>query len=120
MTSEENQYLDFRLSKTDSLPQLHRWDGYRRKIIFRNTIEVLRVGFKNQENRMISSKFCVDRKGDFVYVEILPESNADIPQGRVSDVLKGFAGYRVEPDTLAPLIECGKILLKIKSIHSLD
>jgi len=119
MSSEEVEYLDFRLSKIDSIPDLNRFNTIERPVVYRNTIEVLRIGFVSQEDKIISSKFCVDREGKGVYAKLLPETNASIPKGKIYNVLKGIAGYKVKADTLAPLIECGKITIKIKKLNSL-
>ena len=119
MSDEENEYLDFRLSRLDSIPH-YRWNGSSRPVVHRNTKSVLRVGFGDQENKMIVSKFCVDRKGVVVYAELDPKTDALIPEGGVRDVLKGISGYKVAPDTLAPLVECGLLTIRIKKINSIN
>lgn len=91
-----------------------------RRVTYRNTTQVLAVGFGNQEGKVISAKFCVNRAGKITYAEILDdETNAIIPFGKTKDVLRGIYGYRVESDLKAPREECGKLTIKIKQIAAL-
>ena len=91
-----------------------------RRVIYRNTTEVLAVGFENQEGKVISAKFCVNRAGKITYAEIMDdETNAIIPFGKIKDVLRGIYGYRVEADLKAPREECGMLTIRIKEISAL-
>jgi len=91
-----------------------------RRVVYRNTKEILKVGFGNQEGKVISAKFCVNRAGKITYAEILDdETNAFIPLGKEKDVLRGIYGYRVETDLRAPKEECGKLKIVIQEINAL-
>lgn len=91
-----------------------------RKVIYRNTTAVLKVGFENQMGKIITAKFCVNRAGKITYAEILDdETNAIIPLGKERQVLKGIYGYKVEPDRSAPPEQCGKLTIKLQKIDAL-
>ena len=91
-----------------------------RRVIYRNTKEVLDVGFENQEGKVISAKFCVNRAGKIIYAEILDdESNAIIPFGKEKSVLRGIYGYKLEADLKAPKEECGKMTIRIQQIDAI-
>lgn len=97
-------------------------DGvFGRRVIYRNTLEILKVNFQNQEGKVIVSKFCVDRSGRVTYAELVDEeSNAIIPNGREGrrQVLKGVYGYKVEPDPTASKEQCGKLTIRLQNIDA--
>ena len=117
MNETESEYLDKLLLLPDSLQyDIDLYKGLR-KVVYRNTKEVLMADLENQENKLISAKFCVDRKGQIIYTELLKETNAIIESGSISDVLRGIAGYLVSQDTLAPIVQCGKMNIRINKIN---
>ncbi len=90
-----------------------------RRVIYRNIAEILRVGFQNQEGKRIVAKFCVNRAGIVTYAELLDmETTAIIPAGKDKAVLKGFYGYKVEPDPKAPSEQCGKLAVLLDNINA--
>jgi outer membrane biosynthesis protein TonB len=90
-----------------------------RRVIKRNITEILSVGFENQEGRLITAKVCVNRGGNVIYAELLDlETDATIPRGKEKDVLKGFYGYKYEPDPKAPSEQCGKLKVRLQRINA--
>ncbi len=90
-----------------------------RRIKNRNINEVLRVGFENQEGKLIVAKFCVNRKGIVTFAELLDfETTAIIPEGKAKDVLRGIYGYTVEPQADAPAEQCGKLKIRLQTINA--
>jgi len=90
-----------------------------RRVIKRNITEILSVGFENQEGKLITAKVCVNRAGNVTYAELLDfETDAVIPRGKDRDVLKGFYGYKYEPDPKAPAEQCGKLKVRLQKINA--
>ena len=81
-----------------------KYDGsgrgvFGRKVVHRNYKDILAVGFGNQEGKRIVAKICINRGGSVSYVELLElETNAELTRDQKKKVIKGFYGYRYEPD----------------------
>lgn len=102
-----------------------KYDGsgrgvFGRKVIHRNFKDILAVNFGNQAGKRIVAKICINKGGSVVYAELLDmETNAVIPPGKEKQVLKGFYGYRYEPDPSAPAEQCGKLSFVLENINTL-
>lgn len=117
MSLEEHKALDSILMSTDSSRADLNLNLEDRKVVKRNTKEVLQhVGFGIQKNTEIVSSYCIDRQGDVVFVKLLPETTTQIDPSNIDRVLEGIAGYKVEKKLDAPLIEFGKLNIRIKKI----
>jgi len=101
-----------------------KYDGsgrgvFGRKVIHRNFKEILAVGFGNQEGKRIVAKICINKGGSVVYAELLEmETNANMTKSQKKQVLKGFYGYRYEPDPTAPKEQCGKLSFVLENINT--
>ena len=90
-----------------------------RKVIYRNP-NVIKLGFENQEGKIITVKVCVDRAGNVRYAELLDtETNAIMTRAQAKKVIFEFKKYKYEEDFKAPKEQCGKIKLRIQNINTL-
>ena len=90
-----------------------------RRVVKRNIAGILSVGFENQEGKLITAKVCVNRDGNVIFAELLDfETDAVIPRGKEKQLLKGFYGYKYEPDPKAPSEQCGKLKVRITKINT--
>ncbi len=103
-----------------------KYDGsgrgvFGRKVIHRNYKDILAVGFGNQEGKRIVAKICIDRGGSVSFVELLElETNAELTRDQKKKVIKGFYGYRYEPDKSAPKEQCGKLSFILENINAFN
>jgi len=82
----------------------------RRKVVHRNVKEILAVDIGEQAGKEIVARVCVDNEGKVVFAELLDdETTAKIPKRKKKKIMKGFFGYRYEPDASVDREQCGRI-----------
>lgn len=97
------------------------YDHYGRKVIKRNTLEVMENISQNQEGTRIVSLICVDQTGEATHAELLPETTALIEENKREAILEAIKGYKVQPD-FSTEEECWKLTIRINKInrHSIN
>lgn len=82
-----------------------------RRIIYRDQAAVLKN--MNNTNGTIVMKFCVNRRGEVTYVEIVEGETTETNRTKLKQLASAMYNYKVEPDPKAPAEQCGKYKFKL-------
>lgn len=84
-----------------------------RKVIYRDTKSALdAMNRTNGNNGIVTIKVLVNRKGDIIYAEIIPEKTTIKSPNNLNDFLLAALKYRMAPDYTAPEYQTSELIFK--------
>jgi len=83
-----------------------------REIIKRNW-KALFINNRYKMEGKISTKLCFNRQGIVKYIEILPIETTVTHKAKLKRALIAAKGYEIEKDSLAPILQCGKLVFNL-------
>ncbi len=87
-----------------------------RKVIHKNVKDLAAIKFQNMEGTKITTRVCIDKKGNIVYVELIDhKTTAVLTRSQKKQALKAFYNYKYEADDSAPNEVCGELIYRFNS-----